>query len=202
MVVDAGRRRRRATKRRSPPSAAGGVEGRVLVVLRSTTTSRRWKSFRNLADVHVLPRGRAQRLRRARAATGWSSPRHAARGDASPALTDEARDRTATTLKPTRETVVKDPRDVIIAPGRHREVLRAPRRQRLHVPGPPDASKPEIRDAVEAIFGVRVLKVNTLNRHGKRLRNRGQRHLRQAARHQAGHRHPRRGRRSSCSRDD
>ena len=36
----------------------------------------------------------------------------------------------------------------------------------------PSASKPEIRDAVETIFGVRVLKVNTLNRKGKRKRNR------------------------------
>ena len=35
------------------------------------------------------------------------------------------------------------------------------------------ASKPEIRDAVEAIWGVEVLKVNTLNRPGKRKRTRG-----------------------------
>lgn len=34
------------------------------------------------------------------------------------------------------------------------------------------STKPEIRDAVESIFGVRVLKVNTLNRKGKRKRNR------------------------------
>jgi large subunit ribosomal protein L23 len=36
----------------------------------------------------------------------------------------------------------------------------------------PTASKPEIRDAVEKIFGVSVTKVNTLNRDGKRRRNR------------------------------
>ena len=35
------------------------------------------------------------------------------------------------------------------------------------------ASKPQIRDAVESIFDVKVLKVNTLNREGKRKRNRG-----------------------------
>ncbi len=34
------------------------------------------------------------------------------------------------------------------------------------------ASKPEIRNAVERIFGVKVAKVNTLNRQGKRQRNR------------------------------
>jgi large subunit ribosomal protein L23 len=36
----------------------------------------------------------------------------------------------------------------------------------------PDANRIEIRSAVEEIFGVRVLKVNTLNRRGKRKRNR------------------------------
>ena len=34
------------------------------------------------------------------------------------------------------------------------------------------ASTPEIRDAVEAIFDVSVLQVNTLNRNGKRSRTR------------------------------
>jgi large subunit ribosomal protein L23 len=36
----------------------------------------------------------------------------------------------------------------------------------------PKATKPEIRDAVESIFDVTVIKVNTLNRKGKRKRNR------------------------------
>jgi large subunit ribosomal protein L23 len=35
-----------------------------------------------------------------------------------------------------------------------------------------DASKPEIRDAVQAIFDVKVTNVNTLNRKGKTVRNR------------------------------
>ena len=37
----------------------------------------------------------------------------------------------------------------------------------------PDASKPEIKHAVESLFEVTVLKVNTLNRNGKRKRTRG-----------------------------
>lgn len=37
----------------------------------------------------------------------------------------------------------------------------------------PHANKIEIRQAVEQIFGVNVVKVNTLNRQGKRKRNRG-----------------------------
>ena len=36
----------------------------------------------------------------------------------------------------------------------------------------PDANKTEIRHAVESIFSVRVAKVNTLNRKGKRKRQR------------------------------
>jgi large subunit ribosomal protein L23 len=38
----------------------------------------------------------------------------------------------------------------------------------------PDASKIEIREAVEEIFNVKVAKVNTLNRKGKRKRARRQ----------------------------
>jgi large subunit ribosomal protein L23 len=37
---------------------------------------------------------------------------------------------------------------------------------------PTHVSKPEIHDAVEAIFGVKVEKVNTLNRKGKAVRQR------------------------------
>jgi len=36
----------------------------------------------------------------------------------------------------------------------------------------PDATKVDVRMAVEQVFGVRVAKVNTLNRKGKRRRNR------------------------------
>lgn len=35
-----------------------------------------------------------------------------------------------------------------------------------------DANRTEIRHAVEQVFGVRVVNVNTLNRKGKRRRNR------------------------------
>jgi large subunit ribosomal protein L23 len=36
----------------------------------------------------------------------------------------------------------------------------------------PEANKIQIRQAVEEIFGVKVAKVNTMNRQGKRKRNR------------------------------
>ena len=67
---------------------------------------------------------------------------------------------------------MKDPRDVIIAPvvsEKSYELIEANVYTFLvH----PDSAKPEIRNAVEEIFGVTVTKVNTLNRKGKRIRNR------------------------------
>ena len=67
---------------------------------------------------------------------------------------------------------MKDPRDVIIEPivsEKSYALLDANVYTfRVH----PDASKPEIRDAVQTIFNVRVTNVNTLNRKGKTKRNR------------------------------
>ena len=69
---------------------------------------------------------------------------------------------------------MKDPRDVVIRPvvseksygllddGVYTFVVH------------PSANKTEIRQAVESIFDVRVVRVNTLNRKGKRKRNRRQ----------------------------
>lgn len=68
---------------------------------------------------------------------------------------------------------MKDPRDIIIAPvvsEKSYELMEAGVYTfKVH----PRASKPEIRDAVEAIWGVDVLNVNTINRKGKttRVRN-------------------------------
>jgi large subunit ribosomal protein L23 len=69
---------------------------------------------------------------------------------------------------------VKDPRDVILAPVVSEKSYaladhaNAAYTFKVHR----DASKPEIHDAIEAIFNVKVLKVNTLNRIGKRKRDR------------------------------
>jgi large subunit ribosomal protein L23 len=65
---------------------------------------------------------------------------------------------------------MKDPRDVIIEPivseKSYALIDQNVYTFRVH----PDASKPEIHDAVQAIFNVKVLKVNTLNRKGKKTR--------------------------------
>jgi large subunit ribosomal protein L23 len=68
---------------------------------------------------------------------------------------------------------MKDPRDIIIAPivseKSYALIETGVYTFQVHT----SASKPEIRDAVESIWGVEVLKVNTLNRKGKRKRARG-----------------------------
>ena len=67
---------------------------------------------------------------------------------------------------------MEDPRDVIIEP------VVSEKSYALMDAGVytfivnPAANRIEIRHAVEQIFGVRVVKVNTLNRRGKRKRNR------------------------------
>ena len=67
---------------------------------------------------------------------------------------------------------MKDHRDVIIRPVVSEKSYGLLEENVYTFVVAPSASKPEIRDAVESIFDVSVLKVNTLNRKGKRKRNR------------------------------
>lgn len=67
---------------------------------------------------------------------------------------------------------MKNPRDVIIEPivseKSYQLIEQGVYTFRVH----PDATKPEISDAIRDIFSVKVKKVNTLNRKGKRTRSR------------------------------
>jgi large subunit ribosomal protein L23 len=67
---------------------------------------------------------------------------------------------------------VRDPRDVILRPVVSEKSYGLLDEGAYTFIVHPDANKIEIRQAVEAIFNVRVRKVNTLNRNGKRKRNR------------------------------
>lgn len=67
---------------------------------------------------------------------------------------------------------MKDPREVILAPVVSEKSYSAIDRNVYTFLVAPDASKTEIRTAVEKIFGVRVVKVNTLWRAGKLKRTR------------------------------
>jgi len=67
---------------------------------------------------------------------------------------------------------VKDPRDVVLKPVVSEKSYGLLDGNVYTFVVHADASKPEIRDAVQSIFEVKVEKVNTLNRKGKRKRNR------------------------------
>ncbi len=69
--------------------------------------------------------------------------------------------------------IMKDPRDVILRPVVSEKSYGLLDTGVYTFEVAPEASKPEIRDAVQAIWpGVRVTNVNTLVRKGKRKRNR------------------------------
>ena len=67
---------------------------------------------------------------------------------------------------------MKDARDVVIAPVVSEKSYALMESGVYTFKVHPTASKPEIRDAIQHIFGVKVARVNTLNRPGKRKRNR------------------------------
>jgi large subunit ribosomal protein L23 len=67
---------------------------------------------------------------------------------------------------------MKDPRDIIISPVVSEKSYALIEDNVYTFVVDRRASKPEIHDAVEAIWGVKVVKVNTLNRKGKTQRTR------------------------------
>ena len=70
---------------------------------------------------------------------------------------------------------MKDPRDVILEPVVSEKSFSLLERNVYTFKVHPSSAKPEIAKAVEQIFDVRVLKVNTLRRRGTRIRNRRRR---------------------------
>ncbi len=67
---------------------------------------------------------------------------------------------------------MRDPRDVILKPVVSEKSYALLEDNVYTFVVDPRANKVEIRQAVEAIFSVQVINVNTLNRKGKRKRNR------------------------------
>jgi large subunit ribosomal protein L23 len=67
---------------------------------------------------------------------------------------------------------VKDPRDVILSPVVSEKSYALLDGNTYTFIVRPDANKTEIKEAVQAIFKVRVTNVNTLHRKGKRKRTR------------------------------
>jgi large subunit ribosomal protein L23 len=67
---------------------------------------------------------------------------------------------------------MRDPRDIIIRPVVSEKSYALLDEGVYTFVVHPESNRTEIRHAVETIFNVRVAKVNTMNRHGKRKRNR------------------------------
>ena len=69
-------------------------------------------------------------------------------------------------------TRVYNPRDILLRPIISEKTYRLADDGKYTFLVPQDANRTEVRQAVEAIFGVKVTGVNTLNRPGKRRRTR------------------------------
>ena len=67
-------------------------------------------------------------------------------------------------------TTVADPRDILIAPVISEKSYGLLDENKYTFLVRPDANKTQIKLAVQQVFGVRVVSVNTANRQGKRIR--------------------------------
>ena len=67
-------------------------------------------------------------------------------------------------------STIADPRDIIVAPVVSEKAYGLLDENKYTFLVRKDANKTQIKIAVEAVFGVKVLNVNTLNRQGKRKR--------------------------------
>ena len=68
--------------------------------------------------------------------------------------------------------MIPDPRDVLIAPVVSEKSYGLLEQRQYTFLVPPTANKTQVKIAVEQIFGVKVDRVNTANRQGKRKRTR------------------------------
>ena len=166
-----GRQRRRGQGPRGAAAPRTRRSGRACA---TSTTSTSAGPASSTPTTCSCPTGSSSRPTRCR-----STARSPGAGTAAPPATEEA--------------LVKDPRDIIIAPIVSEKSYALSEGGAYTFKVHPSATKPEIHEAIEAIFGVQVLKVNTLNRKGEAEAQPPHLHLRQPPRHQAGDRHPRRG---------
>ncbi|MBB3049158.1 MULTISPECIES: 50S ribosomal protein L23 [Prauserella] len=67
---------------------------------------------------------------------------------------------------------IPDPRDILIAPVISEKSYGLLEDNKYTFVVRPDANKTQIKIAVEKVFGVKVISVNTINRQGKRKRTR------------------------------
>ena len=68
--------------------------------------------------------------------------------------------------------MIPDPRDILLAPVISEKSYGLLEEHKYTFLVRPDANKTQIKIAVEKVFGVKVVSVNTINRQGKRKRTR------------------------------
>ena len=170
-----------STKAASATIAAITDRRNVLVVLERDDVLG-WKSLRNVVGVHLLVADQLNTydvlcsddvvfttgaLRglpvRSHPGQGRQGRRHLDRG------AGRGRDRDRSGGSQVR---VADHRDVLIAPVISEKSYGLLDENKYTFLVDPDANKTEIKIAVEKVFGVKVLSVNTQNREGKRIRTR------------------------------
>ena len=69
--------------------------------------------------------------------------------------------------------MIPDPRDILIAPVISEKSYGLLEENKYTFLVRPHANKTEIKIAVQKVFGVKVVSVNTINRQGKRKRSKG-----------------------------
>jgi large subunit ribosomal protein L23 len=69
--------------------------------------------------------------------------------------------------------VIPDPRDIVLKPVISEKSYGLLEESQYTFVVAPEANKTEIKIAVQKIFGVKVVSVNTINRQGKRKRSKG-----------------------------
>ena len=149
------------------------TEAKNLLVVLTRDDETSWLSVRNLPNVHVIVRRPAEHLRRAgQRRRGLHEGRLAGvpRGPGPGPLGQGRR-----TLQRGRRgggQVIPDPRDVLLAPVISEKSYGLLEENKYTFVVAPHANKTEIKIAVEKVFGVQVVSVNTLNRQGKRKRTR------------------------------
>ena len=122
---------------------AGLSERKHVLVVAQRGDELTWKSLRNAERVHLLVRRPAQHLRRAGLRRRGVHPRRPRRVPGRPGQgplgqgAAPPRPRPQTGDERLMSSIHKDHRDVLLAPVVSREELRPPRREQVHVPGPP-----------------------------------------------------------------
>jgi large subunit ribosomal protein L4 len=153
------------------------LTSRVLVVAEAED-ERTWKSLRNAPGVRVLATGQLNTydVLASEHIVFTEAALSAFTGQPIAPSTDQAQAPKRRASKPKADAAPKaripDPRDILLRPVISEKTYRLADDGKYTFLVDRDANRTQVRQAVEAVFGVKVTGVNTLNRPGKRRRTR------------------------------